>query len=316
MEKPIIIVCKKIHQSFYNAFDSSYDVRTVDVEKLGRDELFKALMPAQGLCSMLSLQVNEELLEAIPNLKVIANYAVGFNNVDLDFCRRRKIKVGNTPDVLSFATAEIALLLTIAISRNLRASSRSVENGDWNTWEPEGFLGQDLRGKTLGVYGLGRIGSIYAEKMQELYDVKILYHNRHKIKDSPFQYVSFNELIKESDVLSLHAPLTEANKKVFNKDAFALMKYNCILINTARGGLINENDLYEALKSKQIYGAGVDVTDPEPMSSQHPLLRLDNFLCLPHIGSATETARKEMAEICAENIKRGLNNQVLLHEVL
>lgn len=270
-----------------------------------------------GIISMLSDSINRESLKNFVNLKVISNYAVGFNNIDTKYCSDNNIAVGNTPDVLTDATADLAITLLLMALRNTKQAMKNIEKNQWLKWEPLGFLGQSLKGKTIGIYGMGRIGENFAKKLHYGWNCKIIYHNRNKKNvDLPASYVSLNTLLAESDIISLHSPSTPENYQVFNLENFKKMKKSSILVNTARGQLINEDHLYFALKEGLIYAAGVDVTDPEPINEMNPLLMLNNFYCLPHIGSATTDARKEMAKICVENIISGINNGVCRYNVL
>lgn len=256
---------------------------------------------------------DKEFFEKCPNVKAIALFSVGYDNVDILEANKRNIPVGNTPDVLSRATSDVAFLLMQSVARRASFNFEKVKNGTWGTFNPMENLGQELYGKTLGVYGLGRIGFEMALKCQRAFDMKIIYHNR---KPNPeleeklqAKYVSFEELIATSDVLTIHANYTEEQNQLFNLSVFEKMKTNAIFINTARGGFHNENDLYKALTSKIIWGAGLDVTNPEPMKLSSELLNLSNVCVLPHIGSATYEARNGMAKCAAENIVAFVNGK-------
>ncbi|MCQ9634039.1 D-glycerate dehydrogenase [Chryseobacterium sp. WG23] len=249
---------------------------------------------------------NKEFFEACPNVKAIALYSVGFDHVDIKEATQKHVPIGNTPDVLSRATSDVAFLLMQSVARRASYNFQKVKEGKWGTFDPLHGLGQELYGKTLGILGLGRIGFEMAKKSQKAFDMEIIYHNRHRNEEAEKElgaaYVSFEELIERSDVLSVHANFTPEQKDLFNSSVFEKMKSNAIFINTARGGFQNEKDLYEALASKQIWGAGLDVTNPEPMSEKDPLLELSSVCVLPHIGSATMEARNGMARLAAENI--------------
>ncbi|MGH1517759.1 2-hydroxyacid dehydrogenase [Chryseobacterium sp. JK1] len=249
---------------------------------------------------------NKDFFDACPNVKAIALYSVGFDHVDIQEANRRKIPIGNTPDVLSRATSDVAFLLMQSVARSASYNFQKVKNGDWNAFDPLHALGQELYGKTLGIFGLGRIGFEMAEKSRKAFDMNIIYHNRHRNEEAEkmlgAKYVSFDELIENSDVLSIHASFTPEHKELFNSSVFDRMKSNTIFINTARGGFHNQKDLYNALVEGKIWGAGLDVTNPEPMSSDDPILELSNVCVLPHIGSATIEARNGMARLAAGNI--------------
>lgn len=249
---------------------------------------------------------NKEFFDECPNIKTIALYSVGFDHVDIKEAVIRKIPIGNTPDVLSRATSDVAFLLMQSVARRASYNFQKVKDGNWGSFDPLHALGQELYGKTLGIFGLGRIGFEMAKKSRNAFDMDIIYHNRHRNEEAEKElgatYVSFENLIAGSDVLSVHASFTPEHKELFNQAVFKKMKSNAIFINTARGGFQNEKDLYEALISKQIWGAGLDVTNPEPMSSDNPILELSNVCILPHIGSATMEARNGMARLAAENL--------------
>ncbi|WP_336963047.1 D-glycerate dehydrogenase [Chryseobacterium contaminans] len=244
--------------------------------------------------------------ETCPNIKAIALYSVGFDHVDIKEANQRHIPIGNTPDVLSRATSDIAFLLMQSVARRASYNFQKVKDGAWDTFEPLHALGQELYGKTLGIFGLGRIGFQMAEKCKKAFEMEIIYHNRHHNEEAEREleatYVSFDELVRNSDVLSVHANFTPEHKDLFNQSVFEKMNPNAIFINTARGGFHQEKDLYNALTEGKIWGAGLDVTNPEPMSADNPLLKLSNVCVLPHIGSATIEARNGMARLAAENI--------------
>ncbi|SDI81798.1 2-hydroxyacid dehydrogenase [Chryseobacterium jejuense] len=244
--------------------------------------------------------------DACPNIKAIALYSVGFDHVDIKEATRRNIPIGNTPDVLSRATSDVAFLLMQSVARRASYNFQKVIDDNWGAFDPLHALGQELYGKTLGVFGLGRIGFQMAEKCKKAFDMEIIYHNRHQNEEAERElggtYVSFDELVRNSDVLSVHANFTPEHKDLFNESVFEKMKPNSIFINTARGGFHQEEDLYNALTEGKIWGAGLDVTNPEPMSADNPLLKLSNVCVLPHIGSATIEARNGMARLAAGNI--------------
>ncbi|AZA76977.1 D-glycerate dehydrogenase [Chryseobacterium sp. G0186] len=249
---------------------------------------------------------DKTFFEACPNVKAIALYSVGFDHVDIKEANQRNIPVGNTPDVLSRATSDVAFLLMQSVARRASYNFQKVKDGNWNAFDPLHALGQELYGKTLGIFGLGRIGFEMAEKSRKAFDMNIIYHNRSRNEQAEKEfgatYVSFDELIKSSDVLSVHANFTPEQANLFNISVFEKMKSNAIFINTARGGFHQQKDLYNALVEEKIWGAGLDVTNPEPMSADDPILELSNICVLPHIGSATIEARNGMARLAAENI--------------
>ncbi|WP_278352253.1 2-hydroxyacid dehydrogenase [Chryseobacterium gleum] len=249
---------------------------------------------------------DKNFFEACPDVKAIALYSVGFDHVDLKEATFRNIPVGNTPDVLSRATSDVAFLLMQSVARRASYNFGKVKEGSWGAFDPLHALGQELYGKTLGIFGLGRIGYEMAEKSKKAFGMNIIYHNRHHNdqaeKELGATYVSFEDLIRNSDVLSVHANFTPEHKELFNKSLFEQMKSNAIFINTARGGFHNQKDLYQALVDQKIWGAGLDVTNPEPMAADDPILQLSSVCILPHIGSATVEARNGMARLAAGNI--------------
>ncbi|ASW73173.1 hydroxyacid dehydrogenase [Chryseobacterium piperi] len=249
---------------------------------------------------------DHDFFDECPNVKAVALYSVGFDHVDIKAANQKGVPIGNTPDVLSNATSDVAFLLMQSVARRASYNFQKVKEGNWGDFDPLHALGQELYGKTLGIFGLGRIGFEMAKKSQKAFDMNIIYHNRHHNEEAERElnarYVSFDELIEQSDVLSVHANFIPEQKDLFNRSVFEKMRPDSIFINTARGGFHHQTDLYEALVSKQIWGAGLDVTNPEPMFKEDPILGLSNVCVLPHIGSATIEARNGMAKLAAENI--------------
>ncbi|RAJ23106.1 2-hydroxyacid dehydrogenase [Pedobacter cryoconitis] len=270
-----------------------------------REELIAECQWADALLSA-GQRLDREFLEASAHLKVIALHSVGYDNVDIDTATRLKIPVGNTPGVLSGATADTAFLLMMAAARNAFYMNRKITNGEWGFFEPTANLGKELNGCTLGVFGLGKIGTEMAKRCAGAFGMKIIYHNRSRNEEAEnlldAELVSFEELLAQSDVLTVHTALTPETEGKFDHTAFKQMKPGSIFINTARGSIHNEPALIEALESKTIWGAGLDVTNPEPMEPDNRLLFMPNVAVLPHIGSATEGTRNAMARLAAENI--------------
>ncbi len=270
---------------------------------LNEEELSFEAQNAFALITMLSDRIDAPFLERNSHLKVISNYAVGFNNIDVAKAHELKIIIGNTPEVLTEATAEFALGLMISVARNFSSSHQAASMGLWRDWNPTAFLGHSLKGKTLGIVGLGRIGLRLAQMCAHAFDMNIIYCGpRQKINSLGAQYVSLPTLLGQSDFISLHVPLNEETRHLIGREELVLMKKNCILINTARGEIIDQEALIEALERKQIYGAGLDVTTPEPLNPDDKLFQLDNVLVIPHIGSASLQARAAMSILSAQNI--------------
>jgi lactate dehydrogenase-like 2-hydroxyacid dehydrogenase len=258
---------------------------------------------AEGLLCLLTDRVDEALLDAAPGLRVVANYAVGADNVDLDAARRHGVAVGVTPDVLTDATADLALALILAAARRLPEAAASVRAGAWRTWEPQGFLGLELRDATLAVVGPGRIGRAVAERA-EAFGMRTLLVGRRD---------DLHGALGQADVVSLHAPLTPQTRGCIDAGALRCMKPTAILVNTARGALVDTQALLAALADGTIAAAALDVTDPEPLPADHPLLQAPNALVVPHIGSATHAARERMAGLAVDTLLAGLAGRPLPH---
>ncbi|NGM73058.1 2-hydroxyacid dehydrogenase [Sphingobacterium sp. SGL-16] len=281
---------------------------TVNTEnkKLTQQELIEACQHADVLLNVGHADLDKHFLESCKHLKGIALASVGYDHVDVETATALGIPVSNTPDVLSGATADVAFLLMLAVSRKAFYRANEVREGKWKDFEFMQDLGIELNGKTLGIYGLGRIGLELAKKAKAAYNMNIIYYNRSRNPQAEelveAKYVNFDELLTQSDVISAHTNLSLETQYRFNKDAFKRMKKSAIFINTARGKVHHEQDLLEALQQGEIWGAGLDVTDPEPMSPNNPLLQLPNVCVLPHIGSATVETRTQMAIMAANNL--------------
>lgn len=251
-------------------------------------------------------KIDRAFMEQCRQLKVIALLSVGYDNVDVKAATELGLQITNTPGVLSNATADTAFLLMLSVARKAFYQHKRILKGEWGFSTPTANLGIDVEGKTLGIWGLGNIGTVMAKRCRAAFGMKIIYCNRHRNeaaeKELDATFVSFDELLQQSDVISVHASLTPETKEKFNKDAFSKMKPNAIFINTARGGIHNEADLLAALQQGQIWGAGLDVTNPEPMKANNPLLNMPTVAILPHIGSATLETRNAMSRIAAQNV--------------
>jgi glyoxylate reductase len=269
-------------------------------------ELIEQGKKANALITLLTDVIDKTLLNECSHLDIISQFAVGYDNIDIAEATRLGIAIGYTPGAMSDATADIAFGLMIAVSRKMFYMHKTIAKGEWTYFKPKADLGIELKNKTLGVFGLGRIGLQMALRCQGAYDMKIIYCNRkpnavaEKLLNA--RLVSFEELLHQSDVLSVHSALNQETRNIFNRNSFAKMKPGAIFINTARGGIHSEQDLFDALKEGKIWGAGLDVTNPEPMSVDSPLLSMPNVAVLPHIGSATVEARSEMSRLAAVNI--------------
>lgn len=270
------------------------------------DELLEEGKKVNAILTLLTDVINADFLNACSHLDIISQFAVGYDNINIPEATKLGIAVGYTPGAMSDSTADVAFGLMIAASRKMFYMHKSIAKGEWTFFRPKANLGIELKNKTLGIFGLGRIGLQMALRCKGAYNMQIIYHNRKPNKDAADHlnacFVSFDELLAQSDVLSVHCALNNETRGVFDKTAFSKMKPTSIFINTARGAIHNEKDLTEALTTGRIWGAGLDVTNPEPMDANNPLLSMPNVAVLPHIGSATEEARSEMSRLAALNI--------------
>jgi glyoxylate reductase len=279
-----------------------------------REELSQHIRGIDGLLCLLTDKIDGEVMdEAGPQLRVISNHAVGFDNIDVLAATARKIPVGNTPDVLTDATADFAFALLMTVARRIPEAERYVHDGKWKTWGPMTLLGMDIQGATLGLVGFGRIGKAMAYRALG-FGMRVIYYDPSEKKAYPdlnATQVGFETLLDESDFISLHTPLTPETRHLIDSEALSKMKSNAVLINTARGPVVDPDALYEALKENRIFGAGLDVTDPEPISMDSPLLTLDNIVIVPHIASASKASREKMSWMAAQNLIAGLKGERL-----
>jgi glyoxylate reductase len=276
------------------------------------EELVAHAAPAEGLLTLLTDRVDAALLERCPGLRAISNYAVGYDNIDLEAASARGIRVGNTPDVLTDATADLTFALLLAAARKLPEAIAAVRHGDWVTWEPGQYLGAAVNGATLGIVGFGRIGRAVARRASG-FDMTVLHTGGSGSSSSSRE--PFETLLERSDFVSIHAPLTPETYHLIDDAALARMKPTAILVNTARGPIIDPDALRRALISREIAGAALDVTDPEPLAADDPLLEAPNLIVAPHIGSATRFAREQMAALAVDNLLAGLNGEPMPHQV-
>jgi glyoxylate reductase len=270
-------------------------------------ELRAGAREADGLLSLLTDRVDAQLLGACPDLKAIANLAVGTDNLDLEACAARGVAVGNTPDVLTDATAEVTFALLLAVARRLPEGAAAVRSGEWPVWQPAWLLGTEVAGATLGIVGMGRIGRAVARRA-EGFGMEVVHASR-------TGGLALPELLERSDFVSLHCPLTAATRHLVDARALARMKPTAFLINTARGPIVDQAALREALHAGTIAGAGLDVTDPEPLPPDDPLLDSPNLLVLPHVGSATTRTRARMADLAVDNLLAALSGRPMPHPV-
>ena len=278
-----------------------------------RETLLARVRGVEGILSLLTDRIDGELLDAAgPGLKVVSNHAVGYDNIDVPAATRRCIPVGNTPGILTEATADCAFALLMAAGRRIAEGDRYVRAGRWKTWGPQLLLGADFAGATLGIVGFGRIGRAVARRARG-FAMRVIYFDPTAGPEPGLEAeaVSFDQLLRESDFISLHTPLTAETRHMIDAAAFARMKPNAVLVNTARGPVVDPAALFQALKGGQIFAAGLDVTDPEPLPLDSPLLELENCVIVPHIASASRTTREKMALMAAENLIAGLKGERL-----
>ena len=273
----------------------------------GPDDLRAHAREADALLTLVTDPVGADLLDAAPDLKAIANMAVGTDNIDVEAAAERGIAVGNTPDVLTDATADLAFALLLALARRIVPGAETVRSGEWRTWEPAGDLGADLAGATLGIVGWGRIGQAVARRA-EGFGMEIVHSSRSS-------GVPLSELLEQADFVSVHTPLTPETRHLIGAEALGRMKPTALLVNTSRGGVVDQDALRTALHEGAIAGAALDVTDPEPLPADHPLLDAPNLLVVPHVGSATVHTRARMAEMAVENLLAALDGNPMPHAV-
>jgi glyoxylate reductase len=293
---------KMLHEAFGAECVTVYGEDRV----IPRERLLVGVRGATGILSMLTERIDAEVFDAAgPQLRAVANFAVGYNNIDVAEATRRGIAVCNTPDVLTETTADLAFALMLGVARRFRDAEAYLREGRWTSWSPSLLLGQDVHGKTLGIFGLGRIGQAAARRARG-FGMRVIYHARNRVsaaleRELGASYVDKPALLKESDVISIHCPLTDETRHAFGAAEFRAMKRTAILVNTARGPIVNEAELAAALKRGDIWGAGIDVFEKEP-EIYPELLTCPDALLLPHIGSATGETRAAMAELAAKNL--------------
>jgi glyoxylate reductase len=312
--KPTIFITRKLPDEAIESIKSQYQVKMWDSEDVPvpRERLLEEAKTADALLTMLSDKIDEAVLTAGSQLKVVANLAVGFDNIDLETATKNGIAVCNTPDVLTDTTADLAFGLLMATARRLVEAAELVKKNEWKSWSPLLLAGHDIHHKTIGIVGMGKIGETVAKRATG-FDMEILYHNRTRKPEAEKSlgavYCSFDELVEKSDFIVSLTPLTNETRNMFTRDTFKKMKNNAIFINVGRGPVIDEQALYDALVEKDIAGAGLDVFVKEPIGAEHPLLALPNVVALPHIGSSSVETRVTMMKLCIDNIKAVINGE-------
>ncbi|MHB1416936.1 MAG: 2-hydroxyacid dehydrogenase [Chloroflexota bacterium] len=313
MAKPKVFVARRIPEAGINLLRDQCEVDLWDSDMPPpRSELLARTKDCDGVLPLLTDKIDAEFLDNAPKVKVVANLAVGFDNIDVPECTRRGVVAANTPGVLTETTADFAWALMMATARRIPEGVEYVKEGKWKTWGPLLLMGQDLHHATLGLIGLGRIG-IEVAKRAKGFDMRIVYYDVYRREDIEqsmgITYVDMDTLLKEADFISVHTPLTNDTYHLLSGPQFAKMKSTAVLVNTARGGVIDMDALYNALKDGQIWAAGLDVTEPEPIPMDSPLLKLDNCAIVPHIASASVATRTRMSTMAAENILAVFNGQ-------
>ena len=277
--------------------------------------LLEKIQGIEGLLSLLSDKIDANLMDSAPKLKVVSNLAVGYDNISIAEATKRHIVVGNTPEVLTETTADLTFALLMSAARRVVEADSYTRKGQWKTWGPMILLGQDIHHATLGIVGLGRIGAEVARRARG-FNMKVLYYDKVRRSEEEerqlgVEYVpELTKLLAVSDFITVHAPLLPETRHLIGADEFAMMKPTAVFVNTSRGPLVDQKALYEALKSGQIFAAGIDVTEVEPISPDDPLLTLDNIIITPHIASGSFTTRKNMALMAAENLLAGLRGEM------
>ena len=319
MAKPKVFVTRTIAQEALAQIARSTDMDLWTEEMPPPYEvLLEKAKEAEGLLTLLSDKIDANLMDNAPRLKVISNLAVGYDNISITEATKRHIMVGNTPDVLTGTTADLTFTLMMAAARRLVEGANYTKQGQWKTWDPRTLLGQDIHDSTLGIIGLGRIGSEIAKRGRG-FNMKVIYYDElrrseNEEKQLNIEYIpKMENLLSCADFITVHVPLLPQTHHLIGAAQFALMKPTTVFVNTSRGPVVDQKALYETLKSRQIFAAGLDVTEVEPLPLDDPLLTLNNIIITPHIASASFTTRKNMALIAAENLLTGLRNQIPPH---
>ncbi|MCW5882727.1 MAG: D-glycerate dehydrogenase [Anaerolineae bacterium] len=319
MAKPKVLVTRRVPESGIQKLREVADVDLWDEDQpIPRDVLLQKVRDIDGIFCLLTERINDELLDAAPKLRVVSNMAVGFDNIDVAACTRRGLPVGNTPGVLTETTADLAFALLMAGARRISEGERYVRAGKWTTWGPLLLMGPDIYGATLGIVGIGRIGQAMARRAKG-FDMRVLYHDTQAPPGLDEKLgvtgVDFDRLLEESDFISIHTPLLPSTRHLFSTAQFKKMRPTAVLVNSARGPIIDQRALYEALRDGEIGYAALDVTDPEPIPMDDPLLTLENCLIVPHIGSASVATRNRMSSMAADNLIAGLRGEPLPNTV-
>lgn len=321
MEKKRVFLTRTLHDFALRELKKRYQIEIHSGKiPISKTKLRTKIENVEGLICFPYDKIDSDLIDIAKNLKVISTYSVGFDHIDTQYAKKKKIRVGYTPEVLTDATADLAFSLMLDVLRRVSEGDRIIRNGKWRQiYGAYDYVGTDLQGKTLGIFGLGRIGSTLARRSKS-FDMEIIYHNRKPVSKNKekllgVKYVTLDKLITQSDVISIHVPHTKETNQLFDMKIFKKMKKSAFLINTARGKIVNEKDLITALNKKIIAGAALDVYELEPISKKHPFTKIQNIVLAPHIGSSTKETRVKMAEITIKNLNLGMNGKSPIYSV-
>jgi glyoxylate reductase len=321
MEKKRIFLTRTLHDFVLKELKKRYEIEIHSGKiPIPKSKLLSKIGNIEGLICFPYDKIDSELIDNAKNLRVISTYSVGFDHIDTQYAKKKKIRVGYTPEVLTDTTADLAFSLMLDVLRRVSEGDRIIRSGKWKQiYGAYDYVGIDLQGKTLGIFGLGRIGSTLAKRAKS-FNMKIIYHNRNPIsknkeKSLGIKYVTFDKLITSSDVISIHVPHTKETNHLFDMKIFKKMKKTAFLVNTARGKIVNEKDLIIALNKKIIAGAALDVYESEPINEKHRLTKIQNVVLTPHIGSSTKETRAKMAEITVKNLNLGINGKSPIYSV-
>ncbi|WP_227397151.1 2-hydroxyacid dehydrogenase [Jeotgalibacillus aurantiacus] len=315
-----IYITRKIDDQVIDQLKERFDVQVWNKEDTAvpKDELLHQVKDSHALLTMLSDKIDQEIFDAAPHLEVVANLAVGYDNIDLDAAKKAGVIVTNTPDVLTDTTADLTFSLIMAVGRRITEAAEYVKQGKWTSWSPYLLAGTDIHHKTIGIIGMGSIGQAVAQRAKG-FNMDVLYHTRSRKSEAEQRFnakhVSLEELLKESDYVVMLAPFTEETKQMMGKKEFALMKKSAFFVNAGRGTTVDEQALIEALQTGEIAGAALDVFEKEPISADHPLLSMKNVVAIPHIGSASRETRLTMMKLASDNIAAVLQGKKALTEV-
>ena len=319
--KPSVFITRKLPEEVVAPLKEKFTVRMWDSEEVAVTKLVlrEEIAKVDALWTMVSDTIDRDMLQGATNLKVISNMAVGFNNIDVEAAKEKGIVVTNTPDVLTETTADLAFGLLLATARRFNSAEKELRQGGWHSWTPMGFTGMDVHGTTVGIIGMGRIGEAVARRAKG-FNMHVLYTNRNRKREAEEEYgvefADLADLLKTADHVVILAPFTEETKGMIGERELSLMKKSATLISVSRGGIVDEAALYDALKNKTIYAAGLDVYEKEPIALQHPLLTLPNVTAVPHMGSASIKTRHAMMKLNVEAIMDVLDGKEPKNQVI